>query len=99
MTDLTTEEQANVRTALRFLRVRAGGWEPVARALHFDPSLLGKVTSGRTVTASMAVRVARLAHVGVDDVLTGRYPNPNACPHCGQVSVPAAALPASEPAK
>jgi hypothetical protein len=31
----------------------------------------------------MAVRVARLAGVGVDDVLSGRYPAAGTCPMCG----------------
>jgi hypothetical protein len=44
VSDLTAEEQKNVRTALRFLR---------------------KVT--------------------VDDVLTGRFPAPGTCPHCGHM--------------
>ena len=31
----------------------------------------------------IAFRVARLAKVGVDDVLAGRFPPPGTCPHCG----------------
>jgi len=33
----------------------------------------------------LAFRVARLAKVVVDDVLTGRFPDPRCCPHCGHV--------------
>jgi hypothetical protein len=33
--DLTDEEQENVRAAMRFLRVRAGGWKGLAPALGF----------------------------------------------------------------
>lgn len=36
MSDLTSQEQVNVRTALRFLRARRGGWVPVAKVLRLD---------------------------------------------------------------
>lgn len=83
MSDLTTKEQANVRIALRFLRTRCGTWAALAQALG---SSLGTVVHAGTkqcVSASLAVRVARLAGVPVDDVLTGRYPPEGICPHCG----------------
>ena len=81
--DLTKEEQTNVRTALRFLRSRCGGWMSVAKALRFGDSTLSSVMSGKAVSASLAVRVARLASVAVDDVLSGKYPAPGTCPYCG----------------
>lgn len=34
MSDLDEKEQKHVRTALRFLRQRAGTWVAVAKALH-----------------------------------------------------------------
>ena len=74
VSDLTPSEQSAVRVALRFLKTRAGGWEALARVLHFGPSTLGNVASERTrktPTASMALRIARLAQVTVDDVLAG----------------------------
>jgi hypothetical protein len=80
---LTTEEQAHVRAALRFLRARCGGWAPLAKVLRFKRTTLGRVANGRTVSASVAFRVARLAKVGVDDVLAGRFPPAGACPYCG----------------
>lgn len=83
MSDLTAEEQKNVRAALRFLRARCGGWEAVAKVLHAHKSSVAK--NERAVSASLAVRVARFAGVGVDDVLAGRYPPPGTCPHCGSV--------------
>lgn len=83
-TDLTLVEQAHVRAALRFLRARCGGWLQAGKALHFKATTLGQVAAGRKVaSAGLAVRVARLASVGVDDVLAGRYPPPGVCPHCG----------------
>jgi hypothetical protein len=90
-TDLTAQEQTNARTALRYLRARCGGWEPLAKALRFKSTTLHKATSGaRAVSASVAFRVARLGGVPVDDVLTGRFPGPDTCPHCGHREEPAA---------
>lgn len=78
MSDLTAKEQANVRTAMRFLHTRFGRWDALAKALHAHKKSLRNPAS-----AGMAVRVARLAGVGVDDVLTGKYPPPGTCAHCG----------------
>ena len=84
MSDLTATEQANARAALRFLHARLGRWETLAKALHSHKRSLRNPAS-----ASMAVRVARLAGVGVDDLLAGRFPPPGMCPHCGhQVIAP-----------
>ncbi len=83
MSDLTTQEQVNVRTALRFLRSRCGGWAGVGKALGFKESTLSNAMSISPPSASMAIRVARLAGVPVDDVLNGRYPAQGTCPHCG----------------
>jgi hypothetical protein len=84
MSDLTTEEQTNVRTALKFLRSRCGGWEPLAKALGTKVSSLSHAVGGsRVVSASLTFRVARLAGVTVDDVLAGRYPGAGTCPYCG----------------
>lgn len=85
--DLTPEEQKNVRAALQFLRLRRGGWLPVAKALRFKETTLARVCRGRKMaSASLAVRVARFAKVGVDDVLTGRFPAQGTCPYCGHLS-------------
>lgn len=92
MADLTTQEQTHVRTALRFLRSRCGGWEPLAKALRSTAGYLTNVAGTDTVSASIAIRVARLAGVPVDDVLTGNYPAPGTCPYCGHL--PAGAAPA-----
>jgi hypothetical protein len=82
--DLTADEQTHVRAALQFLRARCGGWEQIAKALRFKATTLGHVARSRkTASASLAVRIARLASVGVDDVLAGRFPAPGTCPQCG----------------
>jgi len=88
MVDLTDQEQTNVRAALRFLRVRLGGWRPLAKTISAEPLTLRRVAGGHVVSASIAFRVARLAGVGVDDVLQGRYPPPGTCPHCGHPALP-----------
>jgi hypothetical protein len=85
VTDLDEKEMKHVRSALRYLRRRAGGWVPVAKALGFTTWMLEKVSNGRAgVSAKMAFRVARLAGVPVDDLLAGRYAA-GVCPRCGYV--------------
>lgn len=85
MTDLTPEEQANVRLALRFLRARGGGWTLVAKALRFERATVqNAVAGGDSVSARLAFRVARLAGVALEDVLDGTYPPADVCPHCGR---------------
>jgi hypothetical protein len=84
VSDLTAKEQDHVRAALRFLHVRCGTWRTLSKPLKSGWKTLALVASGtRPACASLAVRVARLAGVGVDDVLTGRYPLPGTCAHCG----------------
>jgi hypothetical protein len=80
MSDLTAKEQTNVLTAVRFLRARCGGWAPLVKALGFT-----EVTLRKPATPTVAFRVARFAKVSVDDVLTGRFPAPGTCPHCGHL--------------
>jgi hypothetical protein len=82
--DLTPKEQANVRTALAFLRFRFGTVTPLAKALKFKEASLKHVREGRAVSASLAFRVARLVNVPIDDLLTGKFPAPGTCPHCGR---------------
>jgi hypothetical protein len=77
--DLTAEEVKNARTAIRFLKTRCGV-KNLAKALRVEPSTLNAPPSPTTV-----FRVAKLVGVGVDDVLTGKYPPEGACPHCGNV--------------
>jgi hypothetical protein len=85
--DLSTEEQEHVRAAMRFLRVRCGGWTQLATALRFKCHTVTDAGLGHgPVSASMAFRVARLAAVTVDDVLAGKYPPAGACAHCGHVA-------------
>lgn len=83
MSDLDLKEQKNVRTALRYLRLRAGTWAAVSQAVGLSPQGLEKTVGGRrSVSASVALRVARLAGVPFDDLIAGHF-LPGACPRCG----------------
>lgn len=79
MSDLTKEEQTNVRAAIRFLRVRCGGWVQLSKTLRLTRSTLQKVGA----TPVVAFRVARLAGIGIDDLLAGKFPPSGTCPYCG----------------
>jgi hypothetical protein len=87
-TDLTPEEQTNVRKALDVLRVRLGGAQALAKALGVTfrrlDNWLRKV--GRP-NAAAALYASRVAGVSVEDILTGRFPVAGACPLCGRTDV------------
>lgn len=87
MSDLTAKEQDNVRAALKFLHARCGTWINVAKILRAHAVSVRQAASGRrAVSASIAVRVAKFAGVGVDDVLAGKFPPAGVCPHCGRAT-------------
>jgi len=84
MSDLTDKEQRAVRLALKFLRVRAGAWKGLAKALRYEEHSLQKAATGkRPISPTLALRAARLAGVGMDDVLSGAWLSGRVCPHCG----------------
>jgi len=84
MSDLTDKEQRAVRLALKFLRVRTGAYPALAKALRYNRQSLQKTAAGeRPVTPALALRVARFAGVGMDDVLSGAWLSGRVCPHCG----------------
>ncbi len=83
--DLTPEEQANVRLALRFLRVRLGGPTQLAAALKVKPKMIANACGVRgKPSAGLAIRAARMAGASVEDVLSGAFPPVGTCPHCGR---------------
>jgi predicted PP-loop superfamily ATPase len=83
--ELSPEQRANVRKAMDVMHIRFGGWPNVARAMKVGHKALVVAMKGpRKPTAVLAVRVAQLAGVTVDDVLTGAFPKPGACPMCGR---------------
>lgn len=84
LNDLTEKEQRAVRTALRFLRLRVGAWEPLAKVLRYKWDSVQKVATGkRAVTPTMALRVARFVDVSLETLLAGEWLSPRTCPHCG----------------
>jgi hypothetical protein len=84
VSDLTAKEQRAVRTALRFLRLRVGAWAPLAKTLRYEWDSIQKVATGkRGVTPALALRVARLAGVPMDELLAGQWLSARVCPHCG----------------
>jgi hypothetical protein len=85
MSDLTKEEQGNVLSALRFLEIRCGTRELLAKALRYEVGTVRHTIAGRiSISPTMAFRVARFAQVGMDDLLAGKYPIKGTCPHCGR---------------
>lgn len=83
--DLTTEEQQNIRAALRFLSAHLGSMDSLAKAIRGKAATLRNAASCRRPSAGLAVRLARFAEVPVDDVLNGRFPP--VCPTCGQRAI------------
>jgi hypothetical protein len=63
--------------------MRQGGWKPLAKAIRGNVQTLQRMASRKSPSAGLAVRLARLAGVPVDDVLCGRFPAPGTCAHCG----------------
>lgn len=62
-----------------------GNWKTLAKALGFEKTTMFNVKKGvNEVSINMAYRVSRLAGVAFDDVVTGKYPVPGTCPHCGR---------------
>ena len=85
MTGLTTEEQTNVRAAMKFLLPRFGTLAVMAAALKMQRDTIRHSMDGRfPVSVEMAFRISRLAQVPFDDVTTGRWPVAGTCPHCGR---------------
>ena len=83
--DLTPEERANVKAALRFLSKRYGSSAKLATVMRTKRGTVLNASSTRgPVSAGVALRVARAAGVPLEDVLAGRWPTPGMCPHCGR---------------
>jgi len=77
---LSREERDNVRRALRSIRIKLGRGELAARmGLTYDAL---RKTLKRPPTMRVAVLVAYVAGVSVDDVLSGVWPG-DRCPVCG----------------
>lgn len=81
--ELTTEEQENVRAALRVLKLRCGSLKALASAIRYSHITVRNMLGRQAISAGVAVAVARLAGVLVDDVLSGKFPPVGTCPYCG----------------
>jgi len=83
---LSDEQEEGVRRALGALKVRYGSLNALARAIRVDATYLNLMFNGRRkVHPGLAIQVAPLAGVTVDDILSGAFPKPGACPMCGRI--------------
>jgi hypothetical protein len=83
--DLTPEEQENVKEALRFLSKRHGSTGKLAEAMGVTRARVLEASSrARGVTAGLALKASRVAKVPLETILSGAWPKPTACPHCGR---------------
>lgn len=70
--------------ALEFMIARAGSMQALAYKMGIDRTCVRRAVKGKPEPGiALALDVARVAGVTVDDVLTGRFPPPGSCPHCG----------------
>ena len=68
--DLTAEEQAHAKAALRFLAKRHGGYPKLAKAMGAKADTVqGAARTRGRVSAGVALRAARVAGVPLEDVL------------------------------
>ncbi len=82
---LTEAEQNSIRAAMRVLHLRYGTWPAVAQALGVaHKTVKNAMSSNQYPGATMGLRVARLAGVPFEDVVSGNFPKPGTCPMCGQ---------------
>jgi DNA-binding XRE family transcriptional regulator len=79
--ELTLAEQHNVRAMVLKLRAQYSSWKALAAALGINRITVVRAQPGKQPpTVGIALRVARLMKVSVDDVLSGRL---GVCPNCG----------------
>ncbi|MDP8999889.1 MAG: hypothetical protein M3O46_07235, partial [Myxococcota bacterium] len=73
--DLTPEEQTNVRTAIRFLVKRFGTYGKLAEAMGAKKRTVVYAAGKRGhVSAGVALRTARAGGVALEEMLSGRWP-------------------------
>jgi len=71
--ELTLAEQHNVRAMVLTLRGQYRSWKALAAALGVNRITLVRAQPGKQApTVGLALRVARLVGVPIDDVLAGR---------------------------
>lgn len=86
---LAPDEEASVRLALEVLRAQhAGSWKAVAAALKSNKRTLTKLLCfERRITATYALRVARLLGEPLGNILSGAFKANHECPTCGAVTL------------
>jgi len=83
--ELTQDEVAHVKAALDFLRRRDGTFRALAEAMGLKKATIQYAAGkGKRASAGVALRAARAAGVPVEDILSGVWPKPETCPHCGR---------------
>jgi DNA-binding XRE family transcriptional regulator len=83
---LTPEESACVLVALEFMIARTGSMQALAYKMGIDRTCVRRAVKGKPEPGvAMALELARVVGVTVDDVLAGRFPPPGSCPHCGGI--------------
>jgi len=83
--ELTLAEQHNVRAMALKLRAQYRSWKALAAALGVNRITLVRAQPGKQApTVGLALRVARLAGVTIDDVLGGVFAKPGRCSMCGK---------------
>lgn len=84
-TDLTPNEQANVKRALRAMGQVFRSYARLARAMHAKHETVKDAAKARgRVTAGLALRLARVAQVSVETIVDGLFQPPGRCPYCGR---------------
>lgn len=82
---LTPRQRANVCRVLDHLAIELGGLRKLASVMGMTMEALTKARQPcRPVQPRLAMMAARIAGVGVDDVLAGRWKR-HACTECGCV--------------
>jgi len=83
---LEPEEREHARTALRQLVRNAGSVRELAVAMSVSHDTLKHALerNGKRVSAGLALRAARYAGAPVEELLSGAWPKPRACPMCGR---------------
>jgi hypothetical protein len=87
--ELSPEEQANVKRALKAIRAQVGGWRPLAQRLRCSVEAVRKpagngIRSNSVPSPGLALRAAQVAGVPVEDILSGAWPRECSCPTCGR---------------
>lgn len=81
---LTAEEQRHVRAALQNAIRAHGSFNALALALGMPrETLYGLSARRRSIQGTFAIRLAKVAGVSVESILTGAITEVNTCPTCG----------------